>query len=110
MSTPIDFRALLNTRKAELVDRLDHIEQDLDAPVSADWEERAVEREDDEVLEALGQTGLAELRRINAALKRMDANIYGVCTDCGNTISDARLTVVPTTLFCRHCAQKRAAH
>jgi hypothetical protein len=43
----------------------------LDSHQSTNWEELAVEREDDEVLEKQGQSGEAEMVRDRAALDRL---------------------------------------
>lgn len=98
------FKNKLLSRQAELKERLDEIEHDLDEPASADTEERATEREGDEVLESLGNQGAAELKRIEAALKRIDDGSYGDCVKCGEEIAPERLELLPATPFCRNCA------
>lgn len=98
------FRKALMDRLAELDSRLHRIEADLDAPHSKDWEESAVEREGDEVLEQLGQSGEAEIARIRAALQRMRDGTYGECARCGEEIATARLETLPDTPLCRDCA------
>lgn len=97
-------KALLEARLAELEVRLTSIETELDSHNSPDWEERAVEREEDEVLEGMGQSGLAEIRMIRAALGRIEDGTYGFCGKCGEPISEARLHVLPATPFCSRCA------
>ena len=57
------YRKALLDRLGELDSRLHHIETELDEPHSKDWEENAVEREGDEVLEQLGHSGEAEIAR-----------------------------------------------
>ncbi|MGO4916571.1 TraR/DksA family transcriptional regulator [Pseudogemmobacter sp. W21_MBD1_M6] len=104
MVTLEERRKALNARLAELDDRLHVIEDALDETPDRDWEELALEREDDEVLETMGLTAQAETRMIKAALARMDDGTYGVCVSCGETISDARLDVLPYTPFCKTCA------
>jgi len=94
----------LTRRLAELEGRLHEIEDELDEPMPADFEERATEREGDEVLESLGNAGLIEIRQINAALARIEAGTYGECEVCGKEISDERLEAVPHTNVCRKCA------
>lgn len=96
-------KARLVARKAELEARLARIEGELDEPVNADTEERAVERQDDEVLEALGEAGLAELRGIDAALDRIAHGRYGICARCGEDIAPARLEAVPHAALCQAC-------
>ena len=97
-------RQQLEDRLAALVERLQEIEVELDSHQSKDWEELAVEREGDEVLERLGESGHAEMARIRAALARMDSDEYGYCTKCGTEISEERLDLLPWTPFCRACA------
>ena len=98
------YKARLTTRLAELEDRLTGIEADLDAPVNPDFADRATEREGDEVLESLGSAGLAEIKAIQAALKRIEDGSYGICVVCGEEISPERLDVVPHATNCRKCA------
>ena len=103
--TPItDPKAWLLARYDDLVRRMDGIDAALHAPVSSDWEDMATDREADEVLEGLGNDAQHDLRMIGAALARIDAGSYGVCTKCGDEIAPERLQVVPWTPFCRGCA------
>lgn len=98
------FETRLRDRLDELENRLKGIEAELDAPMSADVEERATEREGDEVMEDLGKAGLAEIKMIQAALKRIDDGSYGICVNCGEPISPERLNVLPHAPRCRYCA------
>lgn len=100
------FGDILKRRLAYLENRLENIEDQLDDPRSADWEENATESEGDEVMEELGLSGLQEIRAIKAALVRLDEGTYGECVKCGETISEERLATVPHTPFCRDCARK----
>lgn len=93
----------LLARRAELTRRLGKIEVDLDATRDPDSEERATERENDEVLEGLGLQGQMELKAIDAALKRVAEGTYGTCVRCGNPISAERLEAVPHAALCRDC-------
>ncbi len=104
MKTPAEYRQILMTRLAELDSRLHQIEAELDEPHSKDWEESAVEREGDEVLERLGQTGQEEIARIRAALQRIREGSYGDCVKCGEAIASERLDTLPDTPLCRNCA------
>lgn len=45
-----------------------------------------------------------ELRRIAAALVRLEAGEYGWCVECGEEIGDKRLEVDPAAARCRECA------
>lgn len=104
MKDTAKYRAALLTRLAELDERLHQIEAELDEPNSKDWEELAVEREGDEVLEQLGQSGQNEIARIRAALQRMREGTYGECARCGDDIAEERLATLPDTPLCRNCA------
>jgi RNA polymerase-binding transcription factor DksA len=106
MTTLEERREALLARLAELDSRLHAIEAELDVPVSKDWEEAAVEQEDDEVLEALGEQSRTEVRRIRAALERIRNGEYGYCVECGTEIAPARLDLLPATPFCAACAAK----
>ncbi|MEQ1517872.1 MAG: TraR/DksA family transcriptional regulator [Usitatibacteraceae bacterium] len=46
---------------------------------------------------------LAQLREILRAKKRIADGSYGVCIDCGGTISSLRLEALPTAERCIDC-------
>jgi RNA polymerase-binding transcription factor DksA len=98
-------RKVLTERLQDLTRRLSKIDAELDKPKTADWEDRAIETEGDEVLEGLGHAGEAEIALIRAALRRMDRGEYGICVTCGDEISSERLDVLPFTPHCRICAK-----
>lgn len=100
----IEKKRVLIRRLAELQGRLHEIEDTLESHNARDWEEMALEREGDEVLEDLGNAGKAEIAQIRAALARIEDGTYGVCTKCGDDISAERLETLPATPFCRNCA------
>ena len=102
---PVEYyKEKLEARLAELGVRLVKIEHSLDEPANPDFEERATERENDEVLEGLGEAGLAETRMIQAALKRIADGSFGICVNCGADISEERLELLPYAPRCRLCA------
>ena len=94
----------LRDRRAEIVGDLTRIEDALDDTPSKDWEDRASERQGDEVLEAHGALEQAELTRIDAALARLADGTYGDCLKCGAPIAEARLAAVPDAPLCASCA------
>ncbi|WP_281858066.1 TraR/DksA family transcriptional regulator [Litoreibacter halocynthiae] len=104
MTTTAEYKSKLLARRAELVERSEEVEAELDAHNSKDWEELAVERETDEVLEGLGNNAAAEIIRIDAALKRIEEGQFGFCVKCDDQISAERLELLPYTPFCRNCA------
>jgi len=98
-------RAKLEARLHELASRVEHVEEELRAPVSPSFNEQATERENDEVLEDLEESALAEIAAIRAALARIDDGSYGECASCGKDIAPARLEAVPQTALCIDCAR-----
>ncbi|MBE2276880.1 MAG: TraR/DksA family transcriptional regulator [Rhodobacteraceae bacterium] len=102
---PVEARkTTLQLRLADLKARIAAIEAELESHTSRDWDELAQEREGDEVLEASGSSAKSEIRRIEAALSRIDEGEYGYCVHCGAEIGDDRLDALPFTPFCRACA------
>ena len=55
----------------------------------------------------LKQTDAKILQAIEEALQRIEKGTYGVCRDCGNMISDARLKAIPWTRVCITCKEKQ---
>ena len=98
-------RKALEDRRAYLIDQIDTMAADLQATPEQDWQDRAVDLADDEVLETLTGTDTAELRAIAAALGRIEAGTFGRCVRCGETIESERLDLLPHTPFCAECAR-----
>ena len=48
----------------------------------------------------------ARLRQIDAALRRIDEDVYGWCADCGEHIDARRLEFDPGAVLCIACADK----
>ena len=48
-----------------------------------------------------------ELRRIAAALQRLEDDDFGCCVDCGEDIVPARLEIDPAATLCIDCAEKQ---
>lgn len=104
-------REELARKKAELESRLGRIRQNLTRGLDSDSKERAKELEDSEVVDALGNEALDELRLIRATLERIDAGDYGFCRRCGNPIRERRLAAWRYASQCIDCARddERAA-
>ncbi|MDW3224366.1 MAG: TraR/DksA family transcriptional regulator [Paracoccaceae bacterium] len=96
-------KVTLLARRKDLIGMMQKIENSLDETPSKDWEDRSSERQGDEVLEVIGLEDQAELKRIDAALDRIEKGTYGSCMTCGAEIDSARLSLVPATPFCRFC-------
>ncbi len=44
-----------------------------------------------------------ELSQLNRALRKLEEGSYGICEECGDEISEARLKVRPVTTLCINC-------
>jgi RNA polymerase-binding transcription factor DksA len=98
--------ANLKQKLTELEDRLAHIKKDMSQSHSADSSEQAVERENDEVLEEVGQETQSAIEDIRLALARIAQGSYGRCSDCGDAINPQRLEALPEAVHCMSCAGK----
>lgn len=54
-----------------------------------------------------GRRRRQKLIQIEAALRRIEENDYGICQECGEDIATARLEADPTVLLCIECASAR---
>lgn len=100
------FKEKLIDRKSELEARIEALERDKQRQgkaLEADSEERAVQLQNDEVVDHLDQLEIKELNLVNNALKRIDENNYGVCLNCGDVISEKRLMAAPAAHNCMSC-------
>ena len=50
-----------------------------------------------------------ELRRIAAALQRIEEGEFGDCESCGGPIAEARLEIDPSATLCIRCASEAEA-
>lgn len=92
---------------AELTMRQRRIAEDLAEPLAPDSSDRAVETEDDPSLE--GQASLLdrEIASVRRALDRIRDGSYGICVQCGEEISPARLDARPEAALCIRCARQQ---
>lgn len=95
----------LEERLAALRVRLASLKSDVIQPHSDDSSERAQERENDEVVDAIGNETTASIRAIQAALERLENGTYGTCGGCGEAIGEPRLKAMPEATRCLNCAR-----
>jgi len=103
----VEIKQQLIMLQQELADKLERIKSHVTSEANSDWSEQAQERENDEVIDALGNEVRRELNLVNLALHRMKEGDYEFCGDCGETINIERLKVLPFTQHCIKCASKR---
>lgn len=96
----------LQVRQQDLQSRLSRITDQVRSPLEADSEEQVVVRENQEVIDDLGNIARKELRRVSSALTRIDAGEYSICVDCGCEIPEARLAANPFAERCVACEEK----
>ena len=78
----------------------------MDADRDVERTDRVQEEAVEVALTALDEQGRREMEAIQAALARIDAGTYGTCATCGETISAARLTAMPTARRCVSCQER----
>ena len=104
-----EIKTRLRIRQQELMQRIAQISAQVrheDTPLPSDFEDQATERENEEVMDALGSAARRELDQINRTLQHIDDGDYGVCRDCGRQINAARLEALPFASRCIECADR----
>ena len=72
-----------------------------------DFADRSAAANEEEISIQLKQTDAKLLRAIDDALGRVESGSYGVCIECKEEISAARLKAVPWTKVCISCKEKQ---
>jgi DnaK suppressor protein len=62
---------------------------------------------DEEIATELVQRRAREFQEVSRALEDIEAGRYGVCSECGGAIGEARLRVVPFATRCVRCQARR---
>ena len=94
--------------KDDYTRRIDAIEVDKhhkNEPVEKDFAEQATQSENDDVLVALDNEAQHMIMQIDVALTAIDEGRYGICTECGEQIPQARLEAAPFARLCIDCAE-----
>lgn len=97
----IDMLEELDERLGKITDDVRHV----DKPLEQDFSEQAVENENDEVLDAIGNAAREEVEKIKLAISRIDSGTYGICLKCGELIRKERLNALPYASYCINCAE-----
>ncbi len=96
----------LENRLQAMQQRLSSIKRDVTQSHSGDSAEQAQERENDEVVDAIGNETAQSIRDIQAALTRIEDGTYGQCEACGEDIGQGRLEAIPEATRCVNCADQ----
>jgi DnaK suppressor protein len=80
-----------------------------------EYEENAQAELADYTLSSLAEAQRREIMLIDAALRRMDTDVFGACVDCGYDIPLERLEAMPFAIRCeedatRHELELRGGH
>jgi len=105
-----DLRRFLNDCRRELMatlrDRIDGLREEQsshDRTGVLDQEEASEADVQKHIELALLEMKTETLGRIDEALARLDAGVYGRCDSCGQDIASSRLRALPLALRCRDC-------
>ncbi|MDQ6927852.1 MAG: TraR/DksA family transcriptional regulator [Actinomycetota bacterium] len=104
-----DLRAALEEEQAKLIQQLSELGFGDAASLSfdqnfADSSQVTAERAE---VEVLGQSLQDTLTEVRTALAKLDEGTYGVCEECQQAITVARLEAKPAAPLCIDCASKR---
>ncbi|MFH1574731.1 MAG: TraR/DksA C4-type zinc finger protein [Acidobacteriota bacterium] len=105
------FKTLLEQKRDELVastSRKAHWDN-MQNTRHGDFVDQASDDNEVHVNLRLRQTDAKLLRAIEAALGRIEAGGYGICTNCREAITTARLKAVPWTSLCLACKERKTA-
>jgi len=93
-------------RKQELEEQLTNLstEQVSDGQVQ-DLGDQALSSVMESLRASLQDAEVDEYRRIAKALDMVDNGTYGICEDCGESISEKRLSLFPNALRCLLCQE-----
>ena len=108
---PLDlrrFRRRLLERQAELLQayistKVDSRSREIDG--TEDYIDYAVSSYDREFLLSLTELEQNQLSLVEAAIKRLDAREFGLCTQCERPIPTKRLEVQPWARYCLRCQE-----
>ena len=96
--------AKFRLRLTELTGEIDTVEAQRRTPLDADFAEQARQLAGQDALGGIEDAKMHEANDIRAALNRIEAGGYGLCTKCGDAINPARLEALPTATTCIKCA------
>ena len=109
-----DVRRRLAAEREQTLARLAGLTGDYDAVVAASLDTNADDEHDPEgatiaferqQVAALLDQARRRLADVEAAVRAVEAGIYGICESCGRPIAEERLAARPATRTCIDCAR-----
>ncbi|MPY87622.1 MAG: RNA polymerase-binding protein DksA [Luteitalea sp.] len=112
MEEVVDFQEMLLKKRSELLSngglRVLQASMDVNSR-QGDLADQATGNNEVHIQLRLKQTDAKILQAIEEALARIEKGTYGLCRDCGQSISAARLQAIPWTRVCISCKEKQSA-
>src|ERR1700680_1470172 len=103
------YRKKLVARREELMKTIARTEEEgrqADDDKTVDCADKAANSYTKEFLFGMTNTDRTILNMIDAALKRINANEYGLCANCQEEMEQKRVQAVPWAKHCINCQQK----
>lgn len=96
----------LESLQYELTVRLQRLEEHhhREEPLSAQFDEQVLERQNGEVVDSLVEQVKSELVAVRHALQRIEDGAGERCEHCDQPITAARLQAMPQATLCVNCA------
>jgi len=102
------YRKVLEEKRAALLTRVQAArtsEQQGDSELAPDLGDRAISTMNRDLSYQLTTGERDILRRIDAALDRIESGIYGECVNCNEKVQQGRLEAVPWARHCIDCQE-----
>jgi DnaK suppressor protein len=101
-------KGMLEDRRREIHEKLRSLREAIPAASHdvRDAEEQSVDEFVQEVDLALMQMKSDTLKKIDAAILRLEQGSYGRCQECDQEIASARLRALPFAVLCRDCQEQ----
>jgi len=103
------YKKKLVTRREELMKTIARTEEEgrqADDDPTVDLADKAANSYTKEFLFGMTNTDRVILNQIEAALKRINSDDYGVCANCQEELQQKRLEAVPWAKHCINCQEK----
>ncbi len=104
------FKDRLESQREEafrLLHRVGDESRSLDSDIPQDSGDQSINTVSKEFLFQQGSQRRGMVRRIEAALIRIERGTFGVCAECNEEISVRRLEALPWTDLCLHCQEQQ---
>ncbi len=88
------------------VERSNHSVKEGDIGQIADISDDAARAYNRQLEGELGEQEWRKLKQVDVAIEKIAEGEYGICSQCENTIPEARLQIVPYAEFCTQCLSK----